>query len=209
MQRGYNKLVSSMIAEDDNCFLPPLDGPVRSRVGIADLQVPSKAQREHKDGCAALRNSKIIEAEAHLRKRGLSSGRNPWLPRSCWAKCWKRSRKLTKLTVPVPNLWPLTPITCQLTFVWQIFPRTRRVWNKVLQLSTRALEIDPTNEAVAYDYNAAANFHLHRLPEAEKGALRVPKSTRATPTLACTSCWLKSMKRRVTDRVKLLNCGSI
>jgi tetratricopeptide (TPR) repeat protein len=97
---------------------------------------------------------------------------NTWLPRSCWAKCWKRSRKLTKLTVPVPNLWPLTPITCQLTFVWQIFPRTRRVWNKVLQLSTRALEIDPTNDAVAYDYNAAANFHLHRLPEAEKGALR-------------------------------------
>jgi hypothetical protein len=68
MQRSYNKLVSSMIAEDDNCFLPPLDGPVRSRVGIADLQVPSKAQREHKDGCAALGNSKIIEAEAHLRK---------------------------------------------------------------------------------------------------------------------------------------------
>jgi len=45
-------------------------------------------------------------------------------------------------------------------------------WNKVLQLSTRALEIDPTNNAVAYDYNAAANFQLHRLPEAEKSALR-------------------------------------
>jgi len=42
----------------------------------------------------------------------------------------------------------------------------------VLQLSTRALEIDPTNDAVAYGYNAAANFHLHRLPEAEKSALR-------------------------------------
>jgi hypothetical protein len=38
----------------------------------------------------------------------------------------------------------------------------------VLQLSTRALEIDPTNDAVAYDYNAGANFHLHRLPEAKK-----------------------------------------
>ena len=45
-------------------------------------------------------------------------------------------------------------------------------WDKVLQLSTRALEIDPTNNAVAYDYNAAPNFHLHRLPEAERSALR-------------------------------------
>jgi tetratricopeptide (TPR) repeat protein len=45
-------------------------------------------------------------------------------------------------------------------------------WDKVLQLSTRALKIDPTNDAVAYDYNAAANFLLHRLPEAERSALR-------------------------------------
>jgi tetratricopeptide (TPR) repeat protein len=45
-------------------------------------------------------------------------------------------------------------------------------WNKVLQLSSRALEIDPANDAVAYDYNASANFHLHRLPEAESSALR-------------------------------------
>jgi len=29
-----------MIAEGDNCFLPPLNGLLRSRVGIADLQVP-------------------------------------------------------------------------------------------------------------------------------------------------------------------------
>lgn len=42
----------------------------------------------------------------------------------------------------------------------------------MLQLSTRALEIDPTNNAVVYDYNAAANLHLHRLPEAERSALR-------------------------------------
>ena len=74
--------------------------------------------------------------------------------------------------MPVPNLWPLTPTTCQLTFAWRIFPRARRVGIKVLQLSTRALKIYLTNDAVAYDYNAAANFHLHRLPEAERSALR-------------------------------------
>jgi hypothetical protein len=60
----------------------------------------------------------------------------------------------------------------------------------VLQLSTRALEIDPTNDAVAYDYNAGVNFHLHRLPEAKKVRCGQWKSTKATPTLACTFCWL-------------------
>jgi hypothetical protein len=34
------------------------------------------------------------------------------------------------------------------------------------------LEIDPTTDAVAYGYNAAANFNLHKLAEAEKSALR-------------------------------------
>jgi tetratricopeptide (TPR) repeat protein len=45
-------------------------------------------------------------------------------------------------------------------------------WNQVLQLSNRALEIDPTNVAVAYDYNAAANLHPPRLAEAEKNGLK-------------------------------------
>jgi len=68
IQRSNNKLVSSMIAEGGNCFLPPLNGLLLSKVRIADLQVPAKAQREHKNGCTALRNSKTIEAEDHLRK---------------------------------------------------------------------------------------------------------------------------------------------
>jgi tetratricopeptide (TPR) repeat protein len=45
-------------------------------------------------------------------------------------------------------------------------------WNQVLQRSNRALQIDSTSNPVAYDYNAAANLHLHRLPEAEKSALK-------------------------------------
>ena len=51
--------------------------------------------------------------------------------------------------------------------------------------SSCALKIDPTNDAVAYDYNAAANFHLHKLPEEKKEAhCGLRKSTRAMPTPA-------------------------
>ena len=45
-------------------------------------------------------------------------------------------------------------------------------WDEVLKLSSRALELDPTNDAVAYGYNAVANLNLHRLSEAEKSALK-------------------------------------
>jgi tetratricopeptide (TPR) repeat protein len=131
MQRSYNKLVSSMIAEGDNCFLPPLNGLVRSRVGIADLQVPSKAQREHKDGCAALRNSKIIEAEAHLRK--------------------------------AVQQWP------KYLAAWVVLGQVLEAQQKTDEAYGACSQPD---DAVAYDYNAAANFHLHRLPEAETSALR-------------------------------------
>ena len=45
-------------------------------------------------------------------------------------------------------------------------------WHRVLSLSTHALALNSTAVAVSYDYNAAANLHLHNLFEAEKSALR-------------------------------------
>jgi tetratricopeptide (TPR) repeat protein len=160
-----------VIGESDNCFLPPLNGLDRSSVGVADLQAPSKAQREQKDGCAAMRNSKAVEAEAHLRKAVKQ-----------WPKClaaWvvlgqvlESQQKLDKAYGACSQ--PLTTDSNYLPAylcLAEISAHSEN-WNQVLQLSNRALEIDPTNDAAAYDYNAAANLHLHRLPEAEKSALR-------------------------------------
>jgi tetratricopeptide (TPR) repeat protein len=44
-------------------------------------------------------------------------------------------------------------------------------WDEVLKLSSRALELDPSN-IVADEYNAAANLNLHNLSAAEKSGLR-------------------------------------
>ena len=171
MQRSYNKLVPSMIAEGDNCFLAPLNGLFRSSVGIADLEVPAKAQRKLEDGCAALRSSKIVEAEGHLRKAV-----KQW-PK--YSAAWvvlgqvleaqhKTDEAYDACSQPLATDSNYLPAYLCLADI----SAHSKNWNTVLQLSTRALEIDPTNDAVAYDYNAGANFHLHRLPEAEKSALR-------------------------------------
>jgi len=45
-------------------------------------------------------------------------------------------------------------------------------WDEMLKFSNRAVELDPTNDAVAYGLNAAANLNLHQLPAAEKSALK-------------------------------------
>jgi len=171
MQRSNNQLVSSVITRDDNCFLPPLNGLLRSTVEVAGLQVPSKAQREHNEGCAALRNSKAVEAETHLRKAV-----KQW-PK--YSAAWVVLGQVLEAQQKADEAYeacsqPLATDSNYLPAYLCLADISARSesWNKVLQLSARALEIDPTNNPVAYDYNAAANFHLHRLPEAEKSALR-------------------------------------
>jgi len=45
-------------------------------------------------------------------------------------------------------------------------------WDEVLKLSGRAIDLDPSADAVAYEYHAAANLNLHNLAGAEKSGLR-------------------------------------
>lgn len=169
--RGSNKLAPSMIAEDDVCFLRPLGGLLGSKVGIADLQMPAKAQREGKNACAALRNNKTVEAEGHLRKavKQWPNYLAAWVvlgqvleaqhkTDEAYGAC---SQPLATDSNYLPAYLCLADISAR-----------SQSWDKVLQLSTRALEIGSTNDAVAYGYQAAAYFRLHRLPEAEKSALQ-------------------------------------
>jgi tetratricopeptide (TPR) repeat protein len=45
-------------------------------------------------------------------------------------------------------------------------------WHKVLNLTSRALDLDPSNDAYAYFFRAIAYFDLNQLPEAEERALK-------------------------------------
>jgi tetratricopeptide (TPR) repeat protein len=59
-------------------------------------------------------------------------------------------------------------------------------WNEVLRFSDRALELDPAQDFLADEYNAAAHLNLHHLTEAEKSGLRavdIDKNHREPRTL--------------------------
>jgi tetratricopeptide (TPR) repeat protein len=170
IQRSSNKQVSSKIVKNDTCFLPPLNGPLPATVGVADLQIPGKAQRDHSDGCVAMGNNNTAEAESHFRKAVKQ-----------WPKYWAawvvlgqllEAQQKTKeaddaCSQPLATEAGYLPAYLCLA---DISARSES-WDKVLSLSNRAMAIDPS-VAVAYDYHAAANFHLHNLPAAEKSALR-------------------------------------
>lgn len=166
-----SKQLSSQIGKGDSCFLPPLTGFVAASVTVSDLQVPAKAKRDHDDGCLALAKGKIADAEKHFRKAV-----NRW-PK--YSAAWvvlgqvleaQQSTEAARHACSQPLISEPNYLLAYLCLA-DISARAQK-WSEVLSLSNRALAIDSTKVAVAYDYNAAANFHLHNLPEAEKSALK-------------------------------------
>lgn len=163
--------------KENNCFLPPLNRLHTATVGLEDLQVPAKTQREFEDGCAALRNKKVAEAENHLRKavKQYAKYSAAWILLGQVLEAEQKteearnacSQPLAASSNYLPAYLCLTDISARLNN-----------WDEVLKLSTRALEIDPTTDAAAYSYNAAANLNLHHLPEAEKNALKASEIDR-------------------------------
>ena len=165
------KPVSAKNPQGESCLLPPLSSVVPATVGVGDLKIPGKAQKAYENGCAALREKKVADAENHLRKavKEWPKYSSAWI---ALGQVLAAQQKIDEARDACSQ--PLTADSSYLLAylcLADISARTQS-WDKVLQLSTRALELDPTTDPVAYDYHAAANFNLHHLPEAEKSALR-------------------------------------
>ena len=155
---------------EETCFLPPLNGVHSVVVEVADLQVPPKAQQDYQDGCAAVKNSKMEDAEKHLRKvvKGYPTYPAAWVLLGQVLQVRQKteeardacSRPLSFHSNYLPAYLCLSDISAGL-----------KNWDEVLKHSIRALEIDPNN-GVACEYSARANLKLHHLADAEKSALR-------------------------------------
>jgi tetratricopeptide (TPR) repeat protein len=157
--------------QNDTCLLPPLT-LIRSATVEADqLQVGAKAMDEYQQACLALRSHKLADAEKHLRKavREYPKYSAAWVTLGQMLAADKRADEGQSACLQASIVAPkyLAAYLC----LADIATRTH-AWNAVLQLSERALEVDPTQAVLAYEYNAAANLNLHHLAEAEKSGLR-------------------------------------
>ncbi len=162
---------ASTSAKRDTCFLPPLHLVQPQVVTSAALGASGKAKKEYEAACSALERKKLEDAEKHLRKAVKESPRYPaaWVTLGQLLVAGQKteegreacSQAAAADTTYVAGYLCLADIAAR-----------ANAWDEVLKLSTRALELDPGNNVVGYEYNAAANLNFHKLDQAEKSALR-------------------------------------
>src|SRR5882724_13559675 len=168
----YDAQAGQKTAEKENtCLLPPLTLVRSPIVAATALQVPPKARKEYQEACSALNKKKTADAEKHVRKAVHEYPKYSvaWVTMGQVLAAQHRiddarsacSQGSTANPMYVPAQLCLADIAAQ-----------AHDWSEVLKLSSHALELDPSNNAVAYEYHAAANLNLHKLREAEKSGLR-------------------------------------
>jgi predicted Zn-dependent protease len=140
-------------------------------VSVTSLQILRKAQKEYEQACAALNNKKLPEAEQHLHKAteiypNYVAG---WAMLGQILETRKQTAEARNACSQAPGADPsyLPAYLC----LAEIAGREQE-WNVVLNLTSRALELDPVNDAYAYFFSAIAYFNLNQLPEAENRALK-------------------------------------
>jgi tetratricopeptide (TPR) repeat protein len=157
--------------EEATCFLPPLNLVHSHTVAVANLQLSGKARREYDAACGALKDKKYDSAETHLRKAVQQEPKyaTAWVTLGQMLAAQQHndeardacSKAVAANAGYVPSYLCLADIAAR-----------NQQWDDMLKFSRHALDLDPTDNVVAYDYHAGANLNLHKLPEAERSALR-------------------------------------
>jgi tetratricopeptide (TPR) repeat protein len=170
--RPNNAAPGRTIAENDTtCLLPPLTLTNSPTVAADQSRIAAKAKKEYHEACALLKNKQIADGERQLRNAIKEApkysaawvtlgqvlgtqGRNDEARSACLQGTIADPRY-------VPAFLCLADIAAR-----------AHAWGEVLKLSGRAIELDPSANAVAYEYHAAANLNLHNLASAEKSGLQ-------------------------------------
>ena len=158
-------------SDDDRCLLPPLNGTREPVVDVKSMQVAGGARKEYAAACDAIRDKKYDRGAEHLRKAVQAE--------PLYAAAWVTLGQLLVAEQKVQegrdacshavsaNGNYLAGYLC----LADASGREQK-WDEMLKFSSRAIELDPSNDAIAYGLNAAANLSLHKVPDAEKSALK-------------------------------------
>jgi hypothetical protein len=157
--------------KNDTCLLPPLNLTTTPTVAAAQLQLPAKTRKEYQEACAALKNKKPADAEKYLRKAVESYPKYSaaWVTLGQVLAAQQRTDE-ARDACSQGSIVDSSYVPAYLC-VADIALRAHD-WGEVLKLSSRALELDPGNNPVAYEYRAAASLNTHDLAGAEKSGLR-------------------------------------
>lgn len=158
-------------AKDDACLLPPLNLTSTPSIAATQLQIAAEARAEYLKACTSVRKKKYADAEKHLRKSVSESPKyaEAWVTLGQVLREEQRTDEARRACMQgfTVNATYMPAYLC----VADIAARERS-WDEVLKLSGRAIELDPSTNAVAYEFHAAALLNLHEWTAAEKSGLR-------------------------------------
>lgn len=162
---------SDQSSASESCLLPPLDLISSPVISTTQLQATFKAKWEYHRACASLRKRKNAGAAKHLLTAVSQAPRYAiaWVTLGQVLDREQRTDEARRACLQASTVDP-TYIPAYLCLA-DIAARDR-AWDEVLRLSSRAIELVPSNNAVAYEYRAAALLNLHQLEDAEKIGLR-------------------------------------
>jgi tetratricopeptide (TPR) repeat protein len=169
--KGPDRTAPPPVAADESCFMWPLTGIRSSTAGVTSLEVPGPARKDFQRACSAAGDKKLAKAEEHLRKALHADEQYPaaWVLLGQVLKAEQKTDDARNACAQAlradPNYIPADLCLADLCAV-------EHRWEEMLRYADTAVALDPTNDPHAYFYTAGAYFGLHRLPEAEKNALK-------------------------------------
>jgi len=138
-------------------------------VSVIRLEVPDKASNEFQKACSSYKSKKYTDAEGHVRRAIdiYPDYAASWVLLGQVLDAQHHTDQAGQACSQAATVDPkyIAPYLCLAEFAAR-----SEDWRQVSQLSDEALAIDPTSNAYALYYSAAANFHLQHLPDAEQHA---------------------------------------
>jgi len=169
--KGPDTAAPPPVAADESCFMWPLTGIRSSTAGVASLQVPGPARKDFQRACSAAADKKLAKAEELLRKTLHADGQYP----AAWVllgQVLKAEQKTDDARNACAQALRADPNYIAAELCLADLCAVEHRWEEMLRYADTAVALDPTNDPHAYFYTAGAYFGLHRLPEAEKNALK-------------------------------------
>jgi tetratricopeptide (TPR) repeat protein len=156
---------------DESCLMWIVVRTPAPTVSVAALQVPAKAKGEFGKACSDVKGKKFANAEGHLRKavEEYPQYAAAWVLLGQVLEAGNQTEEAQSACSQASHV---DPAYAPAYLCLADLSAQRKEWNETLNLTDRALALDPVQNVYGCFYSAMAQFHLDLVPEAEKNALR-------------------------------------
>jgi TolA-binding protein len=169
MVSNFPALPHPQMVEDESCMPWDLSAIRGATVSVSRLEVPSNARGDFDKGCSAFKKKKYDEAEGHVRS---AIGKYP-----NYAAAWvmlgqvmATQAQLDKANDACSHAMTIDPTYVPPYLCMADVAARDTSWGQLLDLSNRALGLNPVGDGYAYYYQALAFYQLRKFPDALKSA---------------------------------------